>query len=323
MHDAAVEATVGSYDLLEGRAFINAPFNDQLAGRLAVTHSEHDGYALNTFTGHRVEAADVTSVRGALRYDPNEDVSVILRANGSWNRDFGGARDPNPCGPTCLARFSNSALGNIPFDPDPRRVQGQRDGYFDRDLYGTSANIGWKSPIGQFTSITGFMKRRLGASGRSQRSPGYPESPGDQLHRRGRQTVQSGVPPLQRTLRRQGQLVRRPLLFPRGRCPRGKHRSLHLLDGRGLLRPDLPQLHPGRHLPERRRLCRGRVQAVRAPDHHRRRSLFPRRQGSDGRRPQSGRRDPGFQRAPALGALRCQSGLGRCDAPSGCSLQAR
>lgn len=158
VHDAAVEATVGSYDLLEGRAFINAPFNDQLAGRLAVTHSEHDGYALNTFTGHRVEAADVTSVRGALRYDPNEDVSVILRANGSWNRDFGGARDPNPCGPTCLARFSNSALGNIPFDPDPRRVQGQRDGYFDRDLYGTSANIGWKSPIGQFTSITGFMK---------------------------------------------------------------------------------------------------------------------------------------------------------------------
>jgi iron complex outermembrane recepter protein len=158
VRDAAVEGTVGSYDLWEARAFINVPFSDTAAGRLAVTHSEHDGYALNTFTGHRVEAADVTSVRGSLRFDPNEDVQVVLRANASRNRDFGGARDPNPCGPSCLARFSNPALGDIAYDPDPRRVQGQRDGYFDRDLYGTSANIGWKSPIGQITSITAFMK---------------------------------------------------------------------------------------------------------------------------------------------------------------------
>lgn len=158
VRDAAVEGTVGSYDLWEARAFINVPFNDTTAGRLAVTHSEHDGYALNTFTGNRVEAADVTSVRGSLRFDPNEDLQVVLRANASRNRDFGGARDPNPCGPSCLARFGNPALGDIPYDPDPRRVQGQRDGYFDRDLYGTSANIGWKSPIGQITSITAFMK---------------------------------------------------------------------------------------------------------------------------------------------------------------------
>lgn len=156
--DYGVELGAGNYNLFDARAFVNVPLGETLAGRIAATHTQHSGYSRNVFTGRRVDAANVDAVRGSLRFQPNQDLEVLLRANYSNNDDFGQARDPAPCGPiNCLQRFNKPAIGNIAFASAPRDVQSQRDGFFRRDLYGTSGTVNWTTGIGVVSSITAYL----------------------------------------------------------------------------------------------------------------------------------------------------------------------
>ena len=155
------ELTGGNYDLFEAKGFLNVPLSDTAAFRVAATHSEHSGYSRNVFTGMKVDAANVDAIRGSLRLQATEDLEIIIRGNYANNDDFGQARKPDPCGPVnCQQRFDNSALGNISFDPDPRHVQGQRDGYFRRDLWGTSATVNWTTGFGVISSITAYLHNK-------------------------------------------------------------------------------------------------------------------------------------------------------------------
>lgn len=155
------ELTGGNYHLFEAKALLNAPLGQTTALRIAATHSEHEGYSRNIFTGQRVDASNVDAVRGALRVAPSDDLEITLRANYGNNSDFGQARKADPCGPVnCGQRFNNSTIGNVSFDPDPRHVQSQRNGYFLRDQWGTSAAINWTTGIGVVSSITAYLHNK-------------------------------------------------------------------------------------------------------------------------------------------------------------------
>ena len=157
--DYGGEVTAGNYDLRELKAFVNVPAGEYGALRVSGSHSEHSGYARNVFTGRRVDASNTDAVRASLYVAPSDNFEITLRANYSNNDDFGQARKPAPCGPVnCQQRFDNPDLGDIAFDPDPRHVQGQTNGYFKRNLWGTSANMSWTNGIGVVNSITAFMR---------------------------------------------------------------------------------------------------------------------------------------------------------------------
>lgn len=153
--DYGGEATYGNYDLKEINGFVNVPFSAISALRVAVTHSDHDGYALNAFTGHRVDAENTTAGRASFRVTPADNFEILIRANVERTRDFGLPRAVSPCGPlVCLPRFNQPDFGNIPLETDPRRVQNQHDGFFHRDSWGTSLKMDWDTGIGKITSIS-------------------------------------------------------------------------------------------------------------------------------------------------------------------------
>lgn len=64
---------VGNYSLLNTQGVVNAPLNDKLAVRAAFNVTSHDGYVSNG-----TEDDDTKGGRVKVKYDPTDDVSIIL-----------------------------------------------------------------------------------------------------------------------------------------------------------------------------------------------------------------------------------------------------
>ena len=84
--EARGDVTLGNYDRKQLRAVMNVPFfgagDERLMGRFSVQRELRDGYLDDDFQNHHddVQNADEWYLRGALRSNINEDLSVELRA---------------------------------------------------------------------------------------------------------------------------------------------------------------------------------------------------------------------------------------------------
>jgi len=153
----SVDASVGNYKAYQVRASVTGPIaGDKLAGRLSVQASEYEGYNKNLFNGKHISGQQLLGLRGALLFTPDADLSVILRADYTWQD----TSDFLKLLPSTSIYYAGAAAQW--FTPDRRSVyydiqpdQPMEDG-------GVSATVKWASPLGQLTSITGLRNFRAG-----------------------------------------------------------------------------------------------------------------------------------------------------------------
>lgn len=81
-----VRVTGGSEELVELEGGISGPLTGNLAGRLAVTYVQQDGFGKNVTTGNDVLDRDEKGLRGKLRWDAGENLRVKLEAD-FWEAD--------------------------------------------------------------------------------------------------------------------------------------------------------------------------------------------------------------------------------------------
>jgi len=146
---ARLEAGLGNYNLRETRGMFNVPLSDSVFGRVSFSTRDRDGFQTNFKSGRDVDTADNVSLRAQLKFVANEDLEFLLSADVSRDRVFGVSRKVAPTAP--FVAF----LGFTP-DPNPRIVEDNVDGFFDRDIYGVSGRVDWTTKLGTLTSITAF-----------------------------------------------------------------------------------------------------------------------------------------------------------------------
>jgi iron complex outermembrane receptor protein len=161
---AKAEVGIGSESLKQAKASVTGPISDTLAYRLSVAATQRDGYLNNLTTGRDVNNRDRSSVRADFLWKPDSAVNVRVIADYNRIREtccgavsllngpatqFVGAAAPNGLGMKVsdpAGKFSD----NIVFNTDPvNKLEGK----------GISAQVDWKTAIGNVTSITAYRNQ--------------------------------------------------------------------------------------------------------------------------------------------------------------------
>jgi iron complex outermembrane receptor protein len=147
--DATLEATLGKYEQKELQGVVGGPLTDSLAGQIAFSWKDSDGFYENTFDGDDVEGRNTFSVRGKLRYNFSDAAEVVLSAE--YGRDkldgigFDLEGDPLPY------------MGTEAFGADDE-VTLNTPGELDNKTWAYTGTINVDTSIGTITSITAYRK---------------------------------------------------------------------------------------------------------------------------------------------------------------------
>lgn len=158
------ELGFGNYNAKQIKASVTGPINDTMAYRLSASGNERDGYLKNVTTGSDVNNRNRSSVRGDFLWKPDTDVSVRVIADYNRIREtccgvvslqngpatqFIGAPAPFGLGMR-VSDPANKFDNNIVFNTDPvNRLEGK----------GISAQVDWKTRVGNVTSITAYRNQ--------------------------------------------------------------------------------------------------------------------------------------------------------------------
>jgi iron complex outermembrane receptor protein len=143
-----LQVTIGDYDRLDFRGMVTGPLSETVSGKLAFSSRTRDGFILNETTGNYTHNENIQSVRGALRFVPNDEVEVLITADLAQQDESGRPRT-NLCDTS-----QNDGIRCVGINPDPFIVNAVTDGHLDRDVWGIAAEVNWQTGIGMFTSIT-------------------------------------------------------------------------------------------------------------------------------------------------------------------------
>src|SRR3546814_15508317 len=72
---------------MKAKAMVNSPLGDTMGLRVAGIWLTRDGYTKNAFLHTRIDARDLYSVRGSLRWEPSPDTTIDLMASYFHERD--------------------------------------------------------------------------------------------------------------------------------------------------------------------------------------------------------------------------------------------
>ncbi len=92
--EAEVSLRAGDYGARELRGMVNVPLADNLYGRFTFASEQSDGWVHNRFLNRQVDWTDTQSFRGALRYAPNDNLTVDFTVSGGQRRD---GQNPSSC----------------------------------------------------------------------------------------------------------------------------------------------------------------------------------------------------------------------------------
>ncbi|HLI67201.1 MAG TPA: TonB-dependent receptor [Caulobacteraceae bacterium] len=142
-----VEATYGSYNLVQLRGLVTGPLSDTLAAKLVVDYQHQDAYINNVFLHDKTNGTDLADVRGQLLWRPNGKFELLLSAD--YLHDWSGGYPTR-----LLANFQPVDFPHLSYSPyDTNQAF---NGFQHRDIAGLSARATWDGPLGTLTSITGY-----------------------------------------------------------------------------------------------------------------------------------------------------------------------
>lgn len=153
--EGRIEGSIGNYNQMDVGVSVRGPLTDTIAAGLTLTSRNRDGFANNTLGGDE-EDISVQSVRGALRFMPNDDIDLTLSADYTRRRD--GARwvdvlVPGTSEAVTYNRFFAPPIDGLPANfslparnaafknSDPRSGPRNFDGFQNADVWGLSANL--------------------------------------------------------------------------------------------------------------------------------------------------------------------------------------
>ncbi len=164
--EAEFSALVGDNNRYRIRSALGGPVNENLGLRLSYTTDQSDGLRRNNFNGDKLDDTDHSSLRGALRYTPAEDLEILVRYDYARDRDHGPTLQHNGQ----LIPFGPVTFGGT-LEPDAQRVNVDRRLSNDRRVWGLSSTIKLDLHglplIGDATlnSITSFRNNELELDG--------------------------------------------------------------------------------------------------------------------------------------------------------------
>lgn len=148
--DGSIEIGLGNHDAWDMRGHINAPIIDNvLAARVAISLSHRDGFIKNLADGSDLNGKGTESIRGSLRYTPNED----------WTIDLVGyyQHDDYP-GTAFKSRVLPTIGGDNRFWTAANLNRGEALG-IERDVWGVQANVQYRfAENWMVTSLTGWHR---------------------------------------------------------------------------------------------------------------------------------------------------------------------
>ena len=145
--DGSFEATAGDYGQRDIQGVVGGPLSETLAGQIAFSWKNSDGFYTNVTDGRDVEAEDIFSVRGKLRYDVNDAVELVLSVEHSRDELQGVAFD--------LTGDPLPYMGTEAFGPDDEVTLNFLGG-LDVETWAYTGTITVDTNIGTITSITGY-----------------------------------------------------------------------------------------------------------------------------------------------------------------------
>jgi iron complex outermembrane receptor protein len=142
------QATYGNYNLGEFRGYVTGPIvRDQLAGKVTFEVRRQDGIIDNRFLNTKDFSTKVWAGRTQLLYAPDGDLRVLLGV------DY--THDASPYKVQQLVgNFQPSLFPHLYYGPDDTNQGYPSKG--DSQTGGAVARADYTTPIGTFTSITGF-----------------------------------------------------------------------------------------------------------------------------------------------------------------------
>tara|TARA_R110002167_G_scaffold21007_7_gene76517 strand:- start:3704 stop:5971 length:2268 start_codon:yes stop_codon:yes gene_type:complete len=136
-----IQGTLGDRNLAELRGVVNGPIVDDLDGRLSFSTRRQDGYYYNRVIGRRSNDSEGTSVRGQLRWRPDDATDVILALEAGTD-SVDGLASTLTQGAVSDADFAAALApyGYTP-SPDPFVSDNRQFGSLDRDNYAASLRV--------------------------------------------------------------------------------------------------------------------------------------------------------------------------------------
>jgi iron complex outermembrane receptor protein len=146
----------GNYASVVVNGAVNVPLGPDTAVRAAVLGELRDGYFRNSATGQRIDDRSTLAARVSLRHDFSDTFQLLLRANGSRERHGETAPTQSPNGLVPLIDAPFAVPPYVEGDDDPYIVTNRPGGYFDRDIWGASAEMNLALGGVDMVSLTAF-----------------------------------------------------------------------------------------------------------------------------------------------------------------------
>lgn len=166
------EVTALTFGSVTAEGAVGGPLAGGVSGRISGTVTRQDGWIKNR-VGPDIMRAKSYALRGQLKFEPTEDLSLLLK--GHYASDSGtqaagyvwGAAFPGPDGLGIPVPDDVDLWGTCPGcdlvgykEPDDDVTTGSWDfnGGFDREVYGATANLEWDGPGFTVTAITDLLR---------------------------------------------------------------------------------------------------------------------------------------------------------------------
>ncbi|MFK8021159.1 MAG: TonB-dependent receptor [Pseudomonadales bacterium] len=149
---SSIGVTVGNEGIFRYQGLVSGPFSDNVAGKLSISHREHDGFVDNVLLGTELQDEDQTSLRGQLRFS-TESSDWLLSAD--WMEDDRADMGRTVVEPGLGGPFVNTLnVSTANGVNGPRKNAAPADGFSKREASGISLQGDIEFAGGMLTSIT-------------------------------------------------------------------------------------------------------------------------------------------------------------------------
>lgn len=152
--DGEAQVVVGNYGRRELNLAANFPIADNLAGKVSLLHTSHDGFFRNTVNEERLGSTDITVIRPYLAYESGDYDATLI---GEIARSRNGSQ-------TNVNISDATLLLSEPGVTDTGRIQHRRGQSLDqpdqndRDSYGVTLTQNLSTAFGDWVSITSYRE---------------------------------------------------------------------------------------------------------------------------------------------------------------------
>lgn len=161
--EGTAELSYGNFGFIQAKASISGPISSKLAARLSFSGTQRDGLVYHVGAQKRVNDLNNLGLRGQLRYDPSEDVQVLLAGDLSRQRPEGYAQVFAGVAPTQRATYRQfeQIIADLGYElpsrnPFDRVIDHDTPWRSGQDFGGASANVDIKAGAGVLTATTAW-----------------------------------------------------------------------------------------------------------------------------------------------------------------------